>query len=167
MGLYRKIDMMERMESAVLIEKIISLNAEGSREIYRHLYLYGEAELTKAATEKLVTTYLSVHPHMSLNRFTGITFAHSVIDALIKQDIFTSLAEYVWYLSQCDLLVIEDIQELPGSKGIMEYLYVILDKRLEQGLPFLITGNVIPSAMPKLEPRILTILEGSLIWKLT
>lgn len=158
---------MERMENAVLIDKIISFNAEGSREIYRHLYLYGETELTKAATEKLVMTYLSAHPHMSLERFTGISFAQRVLEVLIKQHISTSFAEFVWYLSHCDLLLIEDIQELPGSKGIMEYLYVILDKRLEQGLPFLITGNVIPSAIPKLEPRILTILEGSLIWKLT
>ena len=158
---------MERMENSVLIDKIISLNAEGVREIYRHLYLYGETELTKAATEKLVMTYRCLYPHMSLDRFTGITFTQRVIEVLINQTISTSFAEFVWYLSHCELLAIEDIQELSGSKGIMEYLYIILDKRLEQGLPFLITGNVIPSAIPKLEPRIRTILEGSLIWKLT
>ena len=49
---------------------------------------------------------------------------------------------------------------------MMEQLYIVLDKRLEAGKPFVIFGNKAPTSIDGLAPRILAILEGSLIWEL-
>ena len=156
------------MEDTALIDWVVPAFAENSRDLYRRLYLYGKASRSESVTEKLVMGYKAAHPSATVCSFTGNSFTGRVLDNCMIVARFTDMkSAFISWLSRCDLLVIENVQELERREESMEQLYIVLDKRLESNLPFLITGNVIPSAIHGLAPRISAILEGSLLLKVT
>ena len=156
------------MEDAALIKRVITAFANNSEYIYRQLYLYGNDSKCKSVTEKLVMGYKAAHPSATVCSFSGNSFTGRVLDNCMIVARFTDMKlAFISWLSRCDLLVIENVQELERREESMEQLYIVLDKRLESNLPFLITGNVIPSAIHGLAPRISSILEGSLLLKVT
>lgn len=156
------------MEDAALIDWVVPAFAENSRDLYRRLYLYGKASRSESVTEKLVMGYKAAHPSATVCSFTGNSFTGRVLDNCMIVARFTDTkSAFISWLSRCDLLVIENVQALERREESMEQLYIVLDKRLESNLPFLITGNVIPSAIHGLAPRISAILEGSLLLKVT
>lgn len=157
-----------KMNNSDLTNKLFSAFAESS-DIYRHLYLYEASAQVKAAAEQCIEEYRNAHPNSSVCRFTGASFVDAVIQTcagFVARFIHAN-SSFITLLSQCNMLVIEGIEDLAGKQASMEKLYIILDKRLELGLPFLITGNTTPSAIPDLAPRIAAILDGSLIWELS
>ncbi len=156
------------MEDAALIERVVSAFANNSENLYRQLYLYGKDSKCKSVKEKLVAGYKAAHPSAEVCSFTGNSFVGRVLDNYaIDSRATNTRSTFISLLSRCDLLVLEDVQDLASKAVAMEQLYIVLDKRLEGNRPFLITGNAIPSAIQGLAPRISAILEGSLILRLS
>ena len=156
------------MDNVTLSNGIISAFVQRRSSVYWHLYIYGEAEATSTFVEKLIREHRANYPRASVYCDGGIAFVEHVIGVFA----FSMMTGASWFmtaqaewLGKCSLLVIKDIQDIAGKKMSMEQLYHVLDRRLERGLPFVITGNAVPNAIPGLEPRIITILEGSLVWK--
>jgi chromosomal replication initiation ATPase DnaA len=152
------------MKDAALIGRVISSFANDSEDIYRHLYLYGNSSGCARTVEKLVVGYKTTHPDVTVFSYTGNAFVGRVLDNVMMESRFADTkAVFVSLLSQCSLLVLENIQDIARKAESMQQLYIILDKRLENNLPFIVTGNTVPSAIHGLAPRISAILEGSLL----
>ena len=136
------------------------LNSQSS--IYRPLYLYGKNEVMNSATNELLSGYSASHPYASVCCYTGC----SLVDSYMKSIRYNTTSALLSILCSCDLLVLKDIDYVAGRVGMMEQLYIVLDKRLETGKPFVVFGSKAPALIDGLAPRILAILEGSLIWEL-
>jgi len=157
------------MKDTALVGRVISAFANDSEDIYRHLYLYGNSSGCARTVEKLVVGYKTTHPDVTVFSYTGNAFVGRVLDNVMMMEsrFADTKAVFVSLLSQCSLFVLENVQDVARKAESMQQLYIILDKRLESNLPFLISGNTVPSAIQGLAPRISTILEGSLMLKIS
>lgn len=145
------------------VDHIIESFVGRSGEAYQYLYLYGDTGKTNAVVDRLLNAYSVSNPLARIQRLTGDTFVDDVITSIIrgKWQLFTKL------LCACDLLAVSGIEAIAGKEAPMEQLYCILDNLLERGTPFIVTGTTHPQSISGLAPRIRTILEGALIWRVS
>jgi chromosomal replication initiator protein len=63
----------------------------------------------------------------------------------------------------CDLLVVEDVQFLPGKKATQLELFHTIDHLRDAGARLVFTGDRLPSRIPDLDPRLRSRWNGGLV----
>ena len=133
----------------------------GTDPLYRVVYFYGDGNKLSKRMDMLACAYIEQHPGAKVVIVTADDFIHGMINS-IKYGIPDS---HPVSFRDCDFLIMKDFEKYGGKEACMEELYYILDHRLLSRKPFVICADRLPNAIPGLADRLLTILEGGLIYQ--
>lgn len=124
---------------------------------YRTVYLYGPSAVTAALATAAESEIRRAHPNARIIRTTGSAFCLKVRSLCAQGSLSQMLCAHTG-----DLLIVEGIGEIAGNATVEEELYRILDWYLEQGKPFLVTGDASVACIRDLAPRIRAQLSGGI-----
>ena len=135
--------------------------AVASEPLYSVVYFYGDPNRLAKRMDQLANTYSEQHPGAKVISVTAEDFINGLIMSM-KYGIQDS---HPVSFRDCDFLIIKEFEKFGGKEACMEELYYILDLRLLYKKPFVICADRQPNAIPRLDDRLLTILEGGLIYQ--
>lgn len=133
----------------------------GTDPLFNVVYFYGDRDRLSKRMDMLASAYAEQHPGAKVVSVTADDFIHGMIMS-IKYGIHDS---HPVSFRNCDFLIMKDFEKFGGKESSMEELYGILDHRLLFRKPFVICADRQPNAIPRLDDRLLTILEGGLIYQ--
>ena len=146
-------------ESSAVSRALDSIAAD-TDPLYRVSYFYGDRDRLSDRMSMLVSAYTERHPGarvMSIN-------AWDFIVGMVKSMKYGISDSHPVSFRDCDFLVLKDFEKCGGREAAMQELYYILDRRLLSQKPFVICADRRPNEIPGLDDRLLTILEGGLIY---
>ena len=129
--------------------------------LYQVVYFYGDTELLSSKMDRLTQCYLKKHQNAKIECISAEAFTTGMITS-VKYGI---AASHPICFRDCDFLVLKDFQQYGGREASMQELYYILDWRLLLHKPFVICSDRKPNEILNLADRLLTILEGGLIYR--
>ncbi len=135
--------------------------AEGANPVYSVAYFYGDRDKLSKRMDMLAIAYTEQHPGAKVVSVTAEEYIHGMIMS-IKYGIWNP---HRVIFRDCELLIIKDFEKFGGKESCMEELYYVLDRRLLFKRSIVICADRQPNAIPKLDDRLLTILEGGLIYQ--
>ena len=109
----------------------------------------------------LVSAYAERHPGAKVVSIDAEDFISGMVKS-IKYGISDS---HPVSFRDCDFLILKDFEKCGGIEATMEEMYYILDWRLLTRKSFVICADRQPNAIPRISDRLLTILEGGLIYQ--
>lgn len=128
---------------------------------YNPLFLYGCTGLGKThLTQAIANQILKREASTRVLYTTAESFVNEMINAIRfkKMDEFRGR-----YRSQVDVLLIDDIQFLSGKDRSQEEFFHTFQDLQTSGRQIVITADVLPREIDKLEPRLRTRFEGGLL----
>jgi chromosomal replication initiator protein len=128
---------------------------------YNPLFIYGCTGLGKThLTQAIANQILKRDPSSRMLYTTAESFVNEMINAIRfkKMDEFRAR-----YRSQVDVLLIDDIQFLSGKDRSQEEFFHTFQDLQTSGRQIVITADVLPREIDKLEPRLRTRFEGGLL----
>jgi chromosomal replication initiator protein len=128
---------------------------------YNPLFLYGCTGLGKThLTQAIANQILKREASTRVLYTTAESFVNEMINAIRfkKMDEFRAR-----YRSQVDVLLIDDIQFLSGKDRSQEEFFHTFQDLQTSGRQIVITADVLPREIDKLEPRLRTRFEGGLL----
>jgi len=133
----------------------------GNDLLYSVAYFYGDRDRLSKRMDLLAGDYSEQHPGSKIVCISSYDFMDGAIMSL-KYGISES---HPVSFRDCDFLIMKDFEVFGGKEGMMQEAYYILDHRLLSKKPFVICADRQPNAIPRLDDRLLTILEGGLIYQ--
>ena len=135
--------------------------AEGANPVYSVAYFYGDQNKLSKRMEMLASDYAKQHPGAKVLCISARDFIEGAVRS-VKYGITDS---HPICFRDCDFLIMKDFEVFGGKEAMMQEAYYILDHRLISQKPFVICADRQPNAIPGLWDRLLTILEGGLIYQ--
>ena len=135
--------------------------AVGTDPLYNVAYFYGDRNRLSDRMDMLASAYVERHPGAKVVSIDAEDFISGMVKS-IKYGISDS---HPVSFRDCDFLILKDFEKCGGIEATMEEMYYILDWRLLSRKPFVICADRQPNAIPRLSDRLLTILEGGLIYQ--
>ena len=142
------------------LKGIIDAIADGKKEIYNPVFIYGPAIHTMKAIDELDERYRQTHPCAKIKRIYGQQYVDGIISAVILRE---DLKQYKHSLTECDMFIFEGAEYLGGKQSVMEEFYGLFDALWEGGKQIVMTSSRPPKEILSLDDRILTQLEGGII----
>ena len=127
------------------------------------LVFIGDKAVTSAALSYVEERFRKAHPGAIIRRLPIEQFLNEHID-LFKMHGDRSAYEHE--LGQCDLLLLDNFEELGAYGALQESMYGILDNIYEHGRRAVIGMSRRLRDIPGLEDRNRAQLEGGLLWNL-
>ena len=127
---------------------------------YNPIYCYGSRAALSRAEEWADGLIVREHPERVVCRIAGSAYVRGMIGRIMNDQ---DLSEYRKGFCRGDLLVLTEPEAFAGRSQSSEDLYYILDDCLLRARPILVFGGSPPCAIPRLEPRVRTQLEGGII----
>ena len=126
---------------------------------YHAVYLYGTSEKTADILDRIEKQLRSADPHRRIIRTSPDAFLQELLQALCDGCRF----EWNRATSDCDCLMIDQIERFIGREASQEQLYLILDRMLETHKYVVAAGTQAPVHQSGMSDRIRSQLEGMLV----
>lgn len=128
---------------------------------YNPLFIYGCTGLGKTHLTQAIANQILKRERDSRVLYTT---AESFVNEMINAIRFKKMDEFRGrYRSQVDVLLIDDIQFLSGKDRSQEEFFHTFQDLQTSGRQIVITADVLPREIDKLEPRLRTRFEGGLL----
>lgn len=135
--------------------------AERPDVTYNPLFIYGSTGLGKThLMHAIANEILASHQDARVIYVTAENFMNEMIDALRlkRMEEFRSK-----YRQRASLLLVDDVQSLSGRDRTQEEFFHTFNALLTAGHQIVLTSDVLPKDIDKLEPRLRTRFEGGLL----
>jgi len=128
---------------------------------YNPLFIYGCTGLGKTHLTQAIANQILKRESSSRVLYTT---AESFVNEMINAIRFKKMEEFrARYRSQVDVLLIDDIQFLSGKDRSQEEFFHTFQDLQTSGRQIVVTADVLPREIDKLEPRLRTRFEGGLL----
>ncbi len=128
---------------------------------YNPLFIYGCTGLGKTHLTQAIANQILKRNQSSRVLYTT---AESFVNEMINSIRFKKMDDFrARYRSQIDVLLIDDIQFLSGKDRSQEEFFHTFQDLQTSGRQIVITADVLPREIDKLEPRLRTRFEGGLL----
>lgn len=122
-------------------------------KVFNPLIIYGDSGLGKTHLIKAIEHEVSKnHPEMSIIYTTGESFINELVRALEFKDTVKFHEKY----RNADLLLVDDIQTIAGKERMQEEFFHTFNDLYNAGKQIVLTSDVLPSKITKLQDRIAT-----------
>lgn len=122
-------------------------------KVFNPLIIYGDSGLGKTHLMKAIEHEVSKkHPELSIIYTTGESFINELVRALEFKDTVSFHEKY----RNADLLLVDDIQTIAGKERMQEEFFHTFNDLYNSGKQIVLTSDVLPSKITKLEDRIAT-----------
>jgi len=128
---------------------------------YNPLFIYGCTGLGKThLTQAIANQMISQDPNCRVRYATSESWVNEMINALRfkKMDEFRAR-----YRDEIDILLLDDIQFIGGKDRSQEEFFHTMEELKNSGRQIIVTSDVLPREIDKLEPRLRTRFEGGLL----
>lgn len=139
--------------STQLAHKMIDGIIQRETSLFDVVYFYGNRELIGTLLEMVEEKYRKNHPHSRIIRTDAESFREET-----RQNVING----IHCMPECDLYILENIEEIAGLEINEQRLYGILDWLLENRRQIIISGASPTAAMENLAPRICAPIDGGI-----
>jgi chromosomal replication initiator protein len=128
---------------------------------YNPLFIYGSTGLGKThLMHAIANRVLQTHPSSRIVYVTAEDFMNEMINCLQYKRMDDFRAKY---RKQAGVLLVDDIQFLSGKERTQEEFFHTFNALQSSGRQIVLSSDVIPKDIDKLEPRLRTRFEGGLL----
>lgn len=128
--------------------------AETPAGAYNPLFIYGGVGLGKTHLVQAVGhSVRSRYPDMRILYMSGESYVNEIMTA-VKNNRLDAVRYR--YRGQCDVLLVDDIQYLAGREFAQEEFYHTFNELYNAQKQIVITGDQLPSAIPKVSERLMS-----------
>ena len=128
---------------------------------YNPLFIYGATGLGKThLMHALANRVLATHPHARIVYVTAEAFMNEMINSLRFKRMEDFRAKY---RKEATVLLVDDVQFLAGRERTQEEFFHTFNALQANGRQIVLTSDVVPRDIDKLEPRLRTRFEGGLL----
>ena len=122
-------------------------------KVFNPLIIYGDSGLGKTHLMKAIEHEVSRnHPELKIIYTTGESFINELVRALEYKDTISFHEKY----RNADLLLVDDIQTIAGKERMQEEFFHTFNDLYNAGKQIVLTSDVLPSKITKLQDRIAT-----------
>ncbi len=124
-----------------------------TKKIFNPLIIYGDSGLGKTHLMKAIEHEVKKnHPDLKIIYTTGESFINELVKALEFKDTIKFHDKY----RNADYLMVDDIQTIAGKERMQEEFFHTFNDLYNAGKQIVLTSDIAPSKISKLQDRILT-----------
>ena len=134
-------------------EKDIEVKVADTNTIFNPLIIYGDSGLGKTHLMKAIEHEVKKnHPELKIIYTTGESFINQLVKAIESKETNKFHDKY----RNADYLMVDDIQTIAGKERMQEEFFHTFNDLYNAGKQIVLTSDIAPSKISKLQNRILT-----------
>ena len=124
-----------------------------TRSVFNPLFIYGDSGLGKTHLLRAIEHEVRKNfPQLNVIYTTGESFTNEIVKAVSDQDTYSFHEKY----RKADYLLVDDIQFIAGKEMTQEEFFHTFNELYNAGKQIVITSDISPNKIKKLEERIKT-----------
>ena len=128
-------------------------SVQNGRSVFNPLFIYGDSGLGKTHLLKAIEHEVRKnYPDINIIYTTGESFTNELVKAVSDKDTYSFHEKY----RNVDYLLMDDIQFIAGKEMTQEEFFHTFNELYNQGKQIVITSDISPNRIKKLEERIKT-----------
>ena len=128
---------------------------------FNPLFIYGPSGVGKThLLNALGQEFVKNHPGKRIHYLSAERFLNECIHAIQRREMKQFQKKY---RSQCDLLLLDDIQMIARGRVVQEEFFHTFNELFHRNVPVVLCCDTSPSRIPGMEERLQTRMEGGLV----